>query len=311
MAIEIYDKEVTKVENLTYFSLSGGSDGKTPASWVEYFDMLGRYDIQYIVPLTSDEFIMAECLEHVKEMSENFGLERRAIFGTDVGKTVSEASVLAQNLADERAQFVYPGFYDLNEQGETELYPSYILASQFAGRVSALPDGETATHDVFRMSGIEKELEPEEITQLLNSGVVTFEFKISSSAFDESYIQCVQDITTSREDDILKVERAVGVTADNINREIRNELSNLTTGRKTVVGTLTSIKNIVERILENKRDKEEVIVAFKDVDVTSKGDVINISYACAPSQPNNFTFVQGHFYSQDLMASDTETVSAE
>ena len=305
VTIEIYNKEVAEVVNMPYFALSGGSEGKIPASWVEYFDMLGRYDIQYIVPLTSDDFIMVECLEHVNEMSENFGLERRAVFGTDNGKTVTEACDIAQNLADDRAQLVYPGSYEMNENGEVELLPSYILAAQFAGRVAFLPDGETATHDVFKMNAIEKELEPEEIARLINAGVVTFEFKISSSAFDESYVQCVQDITTSREDDILLVERAVGVTADNINKEIRSRLDNLTVGKKTVVGTLTTIKNIVERVLDDKRDREEVIVAYKDVSVTSNGGVINISYACAPAQPNNFTFIKGHFYSEDLMIEAT------
>lgn len=308
VTIKVFNKELAEIVNTPYFSLAGGSEGKSPASWVNYFDMLSKYDITYIVPLTCDDYIMAECLEHVKEMSETFGLERRVIFGTDYGVTVDDACAIAQKLSHERAQLVYPAMYDVNDLGEIELFPAYILAAQFAGRVASLPDGETATHDVFRMTKIEKELEPSEIARLLKAGVVTFEFKVSSTVFNESYIQCVQDITTSREDDVLKVERAVGVTADNINKEIRAELDNLTVGRKTVVGTLTTVKNVVERILDKKRDREQVIVAYKDVSVTANGGVINIEYACAPAQPNNFTFVKGHFYSEDLMATDTAVV---
>lgn len=307
ITIEVYNKEVATVRNLSYTALSGGSEGKVPASWVDYFDMLSRYDIRYIVPLTSDDYIMAECQEHVKEMSETFGLERRAIFGTDNGKTVSEACTIARNLSNGRVQLVYPGIYDLDDNGDTVLYPGYILAAAFAGRVSALPDGESATQDVFRMAGIEKELDPvNDIPQLLAAGVVTFEFKISTNSVDDSYVQCVQDITTSHDDDILQVERAVGITADNINRAIRKALSGLTIGRKTITGGLTTVYNTVVSILENKRDKEEVIVAFKDVNVYSKGQTIYVEYAAAPAQPNNFTLVTGHFYSEDLLLADTE-----
>lgn len=305
--LEIYDKEIAEVANTPYFSLSGGSEGKVPASWVEYFDMLGRYDIKYIVPLTSDDYILTECSEHVTEMSETFGMERRAVVGTDYGKTVAEAMEIAQNIDNDRVQFVYPGIYDANDEGEIELYPSYILAAQFAGRLSALPDGETATHDVFKMYGIEKELDPvNEIPKLLRAGVVTFEFKISTDVYNESYVQCVQDITTSRDTDILRTERAVGVIADGINQEIREGIKGLSVGRKTVIGTLSSIKNVVERILDNKKEKEQVIIDYKDVSVTSNGDVINVEYSCAPSQPNNFTFINGHFYAQDLAITDTE-----
>ena len=311
VTVEIYNKENAKVENMPFITLAGGTEGRVPASWVEYFDMLSKYDIQYVVPLTSDDYILAECVEHVKEMSETFGLERRAVCGTDNGKTVSEAITIAQNLADGRCQFVYPGFYDLNERGETELYPTYILAAQHAGRCSFLPDGETTTHDVYRMAAIEKELEPEEIAQLLNAGVVTFEFKISNSVYDESYVQCVQDITTSQADDILEVERAVGVTADNINKAIRKAVENLTIGRKTVVGTLQTVRNTVISVLEKKRDKEEVIVAFKDVNVYTEGGAMYIEYACAPAQPTNFAFITGHFYSENLMLSDTETMTED
>lgn len=306
--VEVYSKEVAVITNHSFVALTGGTEGKSPSSWADYFEMFGKYDIYYIVPLTSDDYIMSECLEHVKEMSDSFGKERRCIFGSDNGKSVTEISSIAHAIASERAQIVYPGIYDLNDEGEVELYPAYILAAQFAGRCAYLPDAEAATHDVFRMYGIERELDPTyEIPTLLAAGVVPFEFKISSSAFDESYVWCVQDITTTLEDDPLMRERPVGVTADNINKQIRDEIDNLSVGRKTVIGTLTTLRNIVERILENKKSKEEVINDYKDVSVRSESDVIYIEYSAAPAQPNNFTFVTGHFYSKDLFLDGNDT----
>jgi hypothetical protein len=312
VTLEVYAKEVASVQNHGYVSLSGGSEGTTPSSWAEYFSMMGRYDIYYIVPLTSDDYVMTECIEHVNEMSETFGKERRCVLGSDNGRTVSQIAAIAQNLASERAQIVYPGIYDLNDSGEVELYPAYILAAQYAGRCAFIPDGEAITHDVFRMYGIEKELDStDDIPTLLAAGVVPFEFKISSSSYDDSYVWCVQDITTTLEDDPLKRERAVGVTADFINKTIREKIDNLSVGRKTVVGTLTTLKNVVESVLEDKKTKEEVIVGYKDVSVYSESDIIYIEYAAAPAEPNNFTFITGNFYSQDLFAADSDDTDSE
>ena len=89
--INLNGNEVNAVDNFDYISLEGGSEGKTPSDWTEYFDMLSKYDIQYVVPLTADDYILSECLEHVNEMSEMFGRERRAVVGIDIGKSVSYA----------------------------------------------------------------------------------------------------------------------------------------------------------------------------------------------------------------------------
>ena len=304
--VEIVNRELANVADYQFVALTGGSEGRVPTSWEEYLNMLGRYNISYITPLTDDESIIAECIAHVNNMSDNFGKERRLICGSGNHLSVDEAADKAQLFSGHRVQYVYPGFYDLNDDGETELYPAYILAAQHAGRAAGLPDGESATHDTYRMAGIEYELEPNEITQLLNAGVVTFEFVIAEDSYSSSSVRLVQDITTYTDtNDPLYVERSVGAIADSLNKRIRAAIDDLITGRKTTTGILTSVKNAVISVLQQSmKEPYECIVAYRDVKVYKEGGATYIEYAVAPAEPNNFTLITGHFYSETLSVTD-------
>lgn len=306
------NRENVQFNNWDFISMVGGSEGKSPMSWVEYFEMLGRYNISYVVPLTDDMSIIAECLDHVNKLSDELGKERRMVCGRGNGITVEQAIYNAMRLDAARAQYVFPGMYDSDDDGNVKLWPAYILAAQHAGRAAFLPDGEAATHDTYRMSGIEQELEPEQITRLLNGGVVTFEFLIGDDDFSSSYVRCVQDITTwTNDNDPLYVERAIGATADNLNKDLRKALDNLLVGKRTVTATLTSARNTCISIFKD-RVKAEIIVAYKDVIVYKSNGAVWVEYSVAPAEPTNFVLIQGHFYSENLEAitedSDTATI---
>lgn len=300
--IVIINREISNYDNYDFTALVGGSEGKSPLSWTEYFDALSRYNVTYIAPLTDDMSILAECHEHVIHMSENMGKERRMICGSGNRLTVNAAVANAGRFNGDRCQYIYPGMYDYNESGELELYPAYILAAQHAGRAAFLPDGEAATHDHYRMSAIEKELEPDEITRLLNSGVVTFELIISGDAYSTSSVRLVQDLTTHTSDtDPLYCERAIGITADSLNKEMREELDDLLVGKRTTTATLTTARNRVISILQ-QRVKDEIIVAYKDVTVVKEKGAVWVEYSVAPAEPTNFVLIKSHFYSEDLVA---------
>lgn len=297
-----FDKTLGAIENFEYVTLEGGTQGTSPSSWIEYFDALSNFDIFYITPLTSDITIHAELASHINEMSGNLGKERRGIVGGETGETVAESIQRARDLSSDRMQVVHGGFYDVNSNSELQLYPPYILAAQHAGRAAFLEDGEPATHDVYRMSAPEYKLERNEITQLLQGGVLAFEFVLGKNNASQSYVRLVQDLTTDTvSTDTVHTERATGALADSINKEIRENLDNLLTGKRTGVGDLTSAKNRVISILADRKLKGHII-DYKDVYVTKSGTVTEVDYSVAPAEPNNFTLITGHFYSQDISA---------
>jgi len=304
--VKSYNKEIGNKTipntNGAYLFLTGGSEGSSPASWIKFFDMLSNYDIQYIVPLIGDISIHAELMEHVMAMSGTMGKERRGVVGGNINETINESIQRARDLNHARMQVVHGGFYDVNSNNELELYPPYILAAQHAGRAAFLPDGEPATHDIYRMSAPEYQLEAPEITALLQSGVLAFEFVIGQTGVSQSYVRLVQDLTTDLiNQDVVHVERATGQLADSINKEIRRGLDSLLTGKRTSLTDLTSAKNRVISILQ-ERQRNGYIIAYKDVYVSKTGTITTVDYGVAAAEPNNFTLITAHYYSETLVA---------
>ena len=302
VALDEYDKTKGDIANFEYVTLTGGERGVSPASWVDYFDKLSNFDIMYIVPLTDDISIHAELSSHVTQLSGNLGKERRGIVGGANGETIQETLMRAKELASDRMQVVHGGFYDYNSKGELELYPPYILAAQHAGRVAFLEDGESATHDAYRMSSPEYKLERTEVEKLIAGGCLAFEFILGKNGSSQSYVRLVHDLTTDTASlDTVHTERATGALADAINKEIREELDELITGKRTSRSDLTSAKNKVISILENRKRKD-MIIDYKDVYLTKTGTVTTVDYSVAPAEPNNFTLITAHYYSETIIA---------
>lgn len=299
ISLESYNQEKGKINNFEYISLTGGTDGTSPASWIPFFDALTNYDITYIVPLTDDPVVHAELMAHVDAMSGSKGRERRMIIGGGVGESLNDTIERAKAFVNARAQVVHGGFYDY-DGANLVLYPPYILAAQHAGRCAFLEDGETATHDVYRMASPEYKLETDEIEELLKAGCLAFEFVLGDNSLSSSFVRLVQDITTDTvSEDVIHTERAMGALADSLNKEIRKSLDSMFTGKRTGLGVLTSIKNRVISILF-KRKLAEQIVEYKDVVVTKSGVVTYIDYSVAPAEPNNFILITAHYYSKEL-----------
>ena len=297
-----FDASKGKIENFDYITLEGGTEGVSPASWVKFFDALSNYDIFYIVPLTGDKAIHAELIAHINELSGSMGRERRCVLGGNIGETLLETIDRSKTAAFDRVQVVYGGFWDYDSNNELTLYSPYILAAQHAGRAAYLEDGEPATHDVYRMAAPEYKLERNEITQLLQNGVLAFEFVLGKTGTSQSYVRLVQDLTTDvLSTDTVHTERATGALADSINKQIREELDDLLTGRKTTSSDLTSAKNRIISILDDRKRKNQII-DYKDVYVTKSGTVTEVDFSVAPAEPNNFTLITAHYYSQDISA---------
>lgn len=298
-----FDKSKGEIENFEYVTLEGGSAGTSPASWVKFFDAISNFDIFYIVPLTSDVSIHAELASHIETLSGSMGKERRAVLGGANGETISETLTRARDLSSNRIQMVHGGFYDYNADSELELYAPYILAAQHAGRIAYLEDGESATHDTYRMSAPEYKLDASEISQLIEGGCLAFEFVLGKNSTNQSYVRLVQDLTTDTSStSSVNTERATGALADSINKEIREELDELLTGKRTTTSDLSSAKNKVISVLFNRKKKGH-IVDYKDIYVTKTGTVTQVDYSVAPAEPNNFTLISAHYY--------TDTISVE
>lgn len=299
LEVEILNREVSKFDNYPFTNLVGGEEGRVASSFVKYLDLLAPYDIDYVVVLTDDLSIIAEAREHCIAMSEKQGKERRLVCGTGNYLKAGQAVQNAKRLSHPRVQYVGTGFYDYDENRKVKLYPAYIAAAMHAGRAAFLKE-QSATADIYNMIEPEFTFEGRDRKNMIDNGVIFFDQVVSDYDYKQFYSKLVWDYTTFLEyDDPLLVERSTGAIADKLSKKIRKELDRIFTGRLSPTGTLESMKNCVLSVLK-RAIKEGLIVEYKDVIVKKHRDKTNITFGVAPSQVNNFTFVDITFYDKDL-----------
>lgn len=294
VVVSIINREVSNYNDYPFTNLTGGTEGQLARSFIPMLDLLGKYDVDYIVPLTDDLSIIAEAKEHVIQMSERHNKERRLICGTANGITAGLMLQNAKKLAHDRVQYVGPGFY---ENGR--LYPPYITAAMHAGRAAFLGP-ESATGDCYAMDMPEMTFKETDRNKLIDAGVMFFDQVVSDYNHKVFYSRLVWDYTTFSEyNDTLKVERSTGAIADQLSKELRKALDKMLTGKLTPVGVLESAKNRAVGILKDYI-KRGIIVEYQTPVIKKHRDRVDVSVAIAPVVPTNFTMIDLTFYDKDI-----------
>lgn len=299
--VTIINREVSNYNDYSFQPLSGGTEGRGNKSYIDFLDKLGKYDIDYIVPLTDDVGIIAECRDHVIKMSERYGKERRLVCGGANNVSVEQQINLKAQLEHERVQFTGQGFYDY----DNVLYPAYIHAAMYAGRFAFL-GVESATADVFKYLKPEKTYSEEEKNRLIDNGVLFDDMVAGRGNQFTFYPKLVWDYTTfAQYNDPLKTERSTGAIADQLSKEIRKELDKLLTGKLTPYSVLESARNRAISVLQ-KYKKDGIIIDYRNVNIEKKNDRVYLSFDVAPTEVTNFTFIDVTFYSEELRITDNE-----
>ncbi|WP_311481313.1 hypothetical protein, partial [uncultured Anaerococcus sp.] len=299
--VTIINREVSNYEDYSFQPLSGGTEGREARSFINFLDKLGKYDIDYIVPLTDDIGIIAECREHVIKMSERYGKERRLVCGGANNMSVEQQINLKQQLEHERVQFTGQGFYDY----DNILYPAYIHAAMYAGRFAFL-GVESATADVFKYLKPEKTYSEEEKNKLIDNGILFDDMVAGRDNQFTFYPKLVWDYTTfAQYNDPLKTERSTGAIADQLSKEIRKSLDRLLTGKLTPYSALESARNRAISVLQQYK-KDGIIVAYRNVNIEKKNDRVYLSFDVAPTEVTNFTFIDVTFYGEELRINEVE-----
>lgn len=276
--------------NFAYTALIGGEEGITPSSWETLFSKLDTVELTEVVPITSDASIHAECKAHVNTASNSLRRERRMTCGGASGETIAQVKERIQGLNSSRVQLVYPGVKRYKD-GVLVTYPPYVTAGMFAGRHAFKDWGDSCTFDYFDAVGLEKDLTPLEVNELINAGIATLE------NVQNDGIRLAQDITTCITlDNPLYVERCIAEYADYLNKRIRKRIEQFYIGKGGTKGKVTSIKNAVITILDDEKNNLENIVEYRNVTVSLEERVVKIDYEVAPTEPINFVLLSSHFY---------------
>jgi len=288
------------VSNSPTTSLTAGTKGTAPSSWVQYFDTIKKNFSDMLVVLSSDPGIHAEAMAHVAQM-ENRNQKQMLFTGGATGETVAQVKQRAMQLNSSRAVLGYPAcFHKAYNDGKVAL-PAYMTGAMIAGRVAGVDPAEPITGDYFNLISLENDLvagDPD-IDDLITSGIATLERTGNGG------IRLVQGVTTYLgSNNSLYREISVRRGADNISSTMRQTMEKTFVGQK-MPATPSAVQTVAITVLEQAvKDKE--IAGYQNIQVVFQGTIVVVSYEVAPIEPINFILVTSHFIPAASLNTNTE-----
>ncbi len=270
--------------------LSGGTEGTaTITEYQQAFELLRRRRVNIIVPLTSDAAIHSLLATHLVERAGTLRSEANGYVGigtiADVGDTLANIKSRIQLLGTRHISAV-PQEASRNDPdtGVDTFYPPYMYCSILAGMQAGSPIGEPLTHKRPLITDIRQDVSwsPENDQSLLiDLGAIVTE------KVDDVGIRIIRSITTHLADDnVVFTEMSANESANTFVFEFRRRME-LKIGKRGLVGTVAAIKGLANGVASEMVD-DDIIVAFRSLQVEQIGDVFPISIEISPVLPINF-----------------------
>ena len=287
------------LKNVMELALSGGSNGSTTSTdWEDAILKFEGEDVSLMVVLTDDLGIQLALKQHINYMSTQGRSERRGYYGHAIGDSIDDIKDRALALSSNRAMLLSPGVaYDVDENGDPILQPSYYAAAICCGMVAGFAPQTPLTNKQLGIIDIEKSYIDSEILELLDAGVAPIKYDRIRGLF-----KLVQGQTTWLADDnTLYKEDSVGRIADFISINVRRQLEDNFVGRAAESGVEEDIRIHVTDMLRQMLDAK-LITNYAEVTVVIQDTIAYVSYQVAPSEPINFILITTRFVPSRLVA---------
>jgi hypothetical protein len=276
--------------------LTGGVEGSaTITEWQSAFDLLRRRRVNIIVPLTRDPAVHALLATHLVARAGVVRSEANGYIG------IAQSDDSAETLANIKSQIqviqtrhISPIVQDAErsdpDTGEATFYPSYIFGAIAAGMQAGSPIGEPLTHKRPFVSDIRNDASWSVETDA--EALIDFGAMIAEKV-DNVGIRWVRSITSHLADDnAVFTEMSANESANTAVFELRRALE-LKIGQRGLAGSTAAIKGLANDILGRLID-DEIIVAYRSLQVEQIGDVFPVSVEIAPVLPINFIPITVH-----------------
>lgn len=267
----------------------------TNQDWADAFDLLAKdRNVQWVNALSGSESIHALALHHVTTASNKYK-ERRAICGTGLNVSDTEAVQRAKNINSPRVSLVHIGHYAYNASGKLDLRPAYMTAALVAACFAGVNPGTPLTNKSLAVQGLERDLDnPTDTDILLSGGVMPVENT-------EDGYKVTQSISTWLGDTKYNLrEQSCGVAVDFTQRNVRQALNQLRGSKQSPIllgRALSVVKGQLTELARPEPMGPAVLVGddtnppFRNITGTVEGDVLRIQYEASPVIPNNYILV--------------------
>lgn len=276
--------------------LTGGIEGVTTITqWQEAFELLRKRRVTTIVPLTEDTAVHNLLATHLVERAGALRSEANGYIGigTAGGAGETRANIKTQirtiqtrhiSAISEECQRFDP------TTGVATWYPPYIYASIAAGMQAGSPIGEPLTRKRPNVTDVRNDSSwnaENDGSEMIDAGLMF------SEKNDNAGIRWVRSITTHLADDnVVFTEMSANEAANTAVFELRSQLE-IKIGQRGLAGTVAVIKGLANDTLGRLID-DEIIVAYRALQVEQVGDVFPVSVEIAPVLPINFIPITVH-----------------
>jgi hypothetical protein len=276
--------------------LAGGGEGTTTISeWQAAFNLLKKRRVNIIVPLTNDPAVHNLLVGHLKLRAGALRSEANgyAGIGTNDGAGETRGNIKTQiktlgtrhvSAISEEAERFDP------LTGVQTFYPPYVAAAVAAGMQAGSPIGEPLTNKRPLFTNVRKDTSwttEDDSEEMVDAGLMF------TREDDDVGIVWVRSITTHLADDnVVLTEMSANESANTATFELRRQMD-LAVGGRGLGGSLAAMKgrafDVLERLVE-----DDIIVAFRSLQMEQIGDVFPLSVEIAPVLPINFIPITVH-----------------
>lgn len=277
-------------------------------------------DLDLIVPIVDDylglsitssaDAIFDAVLDHCKSMSTIGSEERVGLVGylfdnvslppTTTVSSDGDADTVTASLIAKASAFnspymavCAPRLKTFDIKGTLKFFNGTYTAAYIAGMIAQFPVGEPITNkELSGLQGLSTYFKNRQVIELIDNGVLTIE-KVGSA------LKVVQGVTTWISDDNFnKKEISVRLATNYIAKNCRDNLKQFI-GRKNSPQILSIIKGSLVQVLRELENNEIIVgtlayPAYRNLTLTADGDVVRVSFECAPALPLNYLLISIH-----------------
>jgi hypothetical protein len=284
--------------------LTGGVEGSpTITEWQSALDLLKTRRVTTIVPLTQDPAVHAALASHLVLRGGALRSEANGYVGIGTvggaGETRANIKAQTQALGTRHLSAISQEVERFDpDTGEATWYPPHFFCAIAAGMQAGSPIGEPLTRKTILATDVRNDSSwsvSDDVEELLDAGLMMAE------KVDGVGVRWVRSLTTHLADDnVAFVEMSANESANTAAYELRRRIE-LKIGKRGLGGSVAGIKGLASDELGQLVD-DEIIVAWRALQVEQVGDVFPMSVELAPVLPINFVPITIHLVAAQVAA---------
>lgn len=295
-----------------YNLAAGGTETYSTGSLDKVFKQISEDDYSILLADESgsdadESDYVAAMLAHIEDHKTKYNkMMIVGGYGADVADVIADSVGMAETYDSEQVVIVHGAELenDLKDRNAPTGYisrPSLYLAARVAGRLAGLPPQVPITQKTLKIDGLVVALSPDDREAALDGGVTHVKWDSDFRAFIVNQgVNSIQDneevVNRNGKTHSIQLFRIMAQLNKDIYINAKLSILGNPKGVNRNVLTERDFIDWTEGFLQTKlatKDRDDIIVAFKNINCVRDGDIYNLTYEFAPNIEINKFFITG------------------